>query len=299
MAIWAELGDDLHALQFAERSGVFLFAGLRAAASNLDLRAPSSEADQLVGSCRFWIILIILTSDSKPYRRPVNNDAEFQRVLEAAARLQEVLPDAVLVGGSAAVSHARHRVSLDDGHVLTDLRDRFDDVLGALEATDGWVTARIRPPVLILGSLDGVETGIRQLIRRRPLEVEKVKVSDRPLTVPTLEEILRIKAWLVLRRNATRDYLDVVALSERLGLREAARVVLGMDAYYEDQLGPGGRRVATQLAKQLADPAPYDLSGVDLAHYRKLDGRWRVWDNVVVAGRGLAAEVLDLMIERN
>lgn len=229
----------------------------------------------------------------------MGEDPRFRKVLEAAARLQEVLPDAVLVGGSAAAHHAGHRISLDDDHVLTDLKERFDEVLGALEQTDGWVTSRIRPQVLILGSLDGVETGIRQLIRRRPLEVEQVTVGRRPLKVPTLAEIFRIKSWLVLRRNATRDYLDVVALADRLGAGGGARVIVGMDDYYEDQLGPGGRRVATQLAKQLADPAPYDLSEVDLAHYRKLEGRWRDWSNVVKAARRLAADVLDLLTERH
>jgi hypothetical protein len=221
----------------------------------------------------------------------------FRRILEAAARLQEILPDAVLVGGSAAAHHAGHRVSLDDDHVLTDLRDRFDEVLRALEETDGWVTSRVRPQVLILGSLDGVETGIRQLIRRRPLEVEQVQIGDRRLKVPTLEEIFRIKSWLVLRRNATRDYLDVVALAARLGTREAAQLIVGMDDYYEDQIGPDGKRVATQLSKQLAAPAPYDLSDVDLAHYRELESRWRSWANVVEDARAIAAEVLDVALE--
>lgn len=224
-------------------------------------------------------------------------DERFHSVLEAATHLQEVLPDAVLVGGSAAAHHAAHRVSFDDDHVLTDLRERFDDVLRALEETEGWVTGRVRPQVLILGSLDGVETGIRQLIRRRPLEVEEIRVGDRSLRVPTLEEILRIKAWLVLRRNATRDYLDVVALADRMGRSEAARVIVEMDEYYEDQVGPGGRRIATQLARQLAEPAPYDLSDIDLARYRQLEDRWRDWGNVVDATRALAAEVLDLVSE--
>lgn len=62
-------------------------------------------------------------------------------VYEAAARLQELVPDAVLVGGSAAAYHAGHRVSLDDDHVVADLRERFDHVLKALEQTKGWVTA--------------------------------------------------------------------------------------------------------------------------------------------------------------
>jgi hypothetical protein len=221
----------------------------------------------------------------------------FRQVLEAAARLQEILPDAVLVGGSAAAHHARHRVSLDDDHVLSDLSERFDEVLRALEETDGWVTSRVRPQVLILGSLDGVETGIRQLIRRRPLEVEQIEIGARTLKVPTLREIFRIKAWLVLRRNATRDYLDVVALAARLGTREAARLIVGMDDYYEDQIGPSGKRVATQLAKQLAAPAPYDLSDVDLVRYRELEPRWRSWDKVVEDARAIAAEVLDVALE--
>jgi hypothetical protein len=126
--------------------------------------------------------------------------------------------------------------------------------------------------------------------------VEEVEVGARRLKVPTLEEIFRFKSWLVLRRNATRDYLDVVALAARLGHREAARLIMGMDEYYEDQIGPGGKRVATQLAKQLAEPAPYDLSGVDLAHYRELEGRWRSWESVEQDARSIATEVLDLAL---
>lgn len=212
-------------------------------------------------------------------------------VLASAGHLQALFGDAVLVGGTAAARHAGHRVSFDAGHVLLDLRDRFDTVLDALEATDGWATARVRRPVLILGRLDGVETGIRQLVRRRPLEVETVTVGDRALRIPTIAEMARIKGWLVLRRNATRDYLDVVALADRLG-PEAPGVLFGIDAYYEDQHGDGGRRVATQLTKQLAEPLPYDLEDVDLRHYRALDRRWQSWPNVVAASRRLAAAML-------
>lgn len=215
------------------------------------------------------------------------------RVFAAAARLQELVPDAVLVGGTAAAHHAGHRVSFDDDHVVTDLSARFDDVLADLEATGGWVTARVRRPVLILGSLDGIDTGVRNLIRRRPLEVEEAIVDDRAIRVPTLEEITRIKAWLVLQRNATRDHLDLVALADRLGEVPAVDVALGLDDYYEDQRGPGGRRVATQLARQLAEPRPYDLSEVDLAHYRRLEYRWRDWTAVVDACRRLAVGMLD------
>ena len=218
-------------------------------------------------------------------------------VYAAAARLQELVPDAVLVGGTAAVHHAGHRVSLDDDHVVVDLRGRFDEVLAALEETSGWVTARVRRPVLILGRLDGVETGVRNLIRRTPLEVELVAVGDRDLRVPTLPEIARIKAWLCLLRNATRDYLDFAALADRLGERRAAAVVAGMDRHYADQVGPDGRRVAAQVARQLAEPRPDDLGEVDLRSYRRLERRWHDWQTVVDGCRRVAVRVLDVLVE--
>ncbi len=222
---------------------------------------------------------------------------DWEAVLEAAARLQELVPDAVLVGGSAAAHHAAHRVSFDDDHVVADLGGRFDGILQALEETDGWVTARVHRPVLILGSLDGVETGVRNLIRRRPLEVEEVAVGARKVRVPTLEEIARIKAWLCLMRNATRDYIDFAALADRLGPDAAAEVVLSLDDYYADQQGAGGRRIATQAAKQLAEPRPDDLDRVDLRFYRKLDRRWQDWGAVADACRRVAVRVLDRALE--
>ena len=220
-----------------------------------------------------------------------------QPVFEAAARLQELVPDAVLVGGTAAAHHAGHRVSLDDDHVVADLRRRFDEILADLEATQGWITARVQRPVLILGRLDGVETGVRNLIRRRPLEVEQVQVGRRALRVPTLAEICRVKAWLCLIRNATRDYLDFAALAARLGEDDSVSVVITMDDYYADQIGPGGRRVATQVARQLAEPLPDDLSSVDLASYRKLERRWQNWQTVADWCRRIAVGVLDRLAE--
>lgn len=92
--------------------------------------------------------------------------SDWDAVFRAAARLQRIVPDAVLVGGTAAAHFAGHRMSYDDDHVVEDLRERFDTVLEDLEATDGWVTARVNRPVLILGNLDGVETGVRNMIRR-------------------------------------------------------------------------------------------------------------------------------------
>ena len=57
---------------------------------------------------------------------------DWERVLVAAAHLQRILPEAVLVGGTASALYAGHRLSTDADHVLTDLRNRFDDVLCAV-----------------------------------------------------------------------------------------------------------------------------------------------------------------------
>jgi len=99
----------------------------------------------------------------------------------------------------------------------------------------------------------------------------------------------------VLVRNATRDYLDVVALADRVG-SAAVGVLLSIDAYYSDQRGPGGLRIATQLARQLAEPRPYDLSEVDLQHYRRLEPRWRDWTTVADACRALSVAMLDRLL---
>ena len=94
------------------------------------------------------------------------------------------LPDGAVLPLAGIVHNSLHghRMSLDDDHVVADLRLRFDEILADLEATQGWITARVQRPVLILRRLDGVETA--------------------------------------------------------------------------DQIGPGGRRVATQVARQLAEPRP-------------------------------------------
>ena len=69
---------------------------------------------------------------------------DWELVLSSAARLQRILPDAVLVGGTASAIHAGQRFSNDADHVLTDFRYRFDEVLAQLESVAGWKTARVQ-----------------------------------------------------------------------------------------------------------------------------------------------------------
>lgn len=215
-------------------------------------------------------------------------------VLESAARLQQAVPDAVLVGGTAAALWASHRDSSDHDHVLHDLSERFDAVLEALESTDGWITNRVTPRKIILGEIGGIEAGVRQMIRTRPLEVVEIRLpSGATLRAPTPDETLRVKGYLVVARNQARDYLDVAALADRYGVAHAADVLAHIDDFYADQRPRGVSGVATQLLRQLADPRPADPRSVEqLTHYKGLKRRWTDWDEVRGVCRALATAMV-------
>ena len=169
---------------------------------------------------------------------------DWERVLSAAARLQEIIPQAVLT---------------------------------QLESVAGWQTARVARPVMILGSLDGIETGVRQLTRRRPLETTSVSAHGVAVTIPTPAEILRVKGVLILRRNATRDYLDFAALADRLGAEATASALAPFDELYPQD---NGESALQQLQAQLANPLPHDLEGTHLAEYKNLAPQWHDWQAV-------------------
>ncbi|HEX5052311.1 MAG TPA: hypothetical protein VFZ65_11095 [Planctomycetota bacterium] len=202
----------------------------------------------------------------------------WERLLSAERHLQLLVPGTVLVGGTAAALHVGHRTSQDGDHILADLRERFDEVLATLEGAAGWITSRVQRPVLVLGTLDGVMTGLRQLRRTRPLETEMLA----GLRVPTLAEMTRIKAWLLATRYTLRDYLDTVVLCERLGeasLREAMRE---FDVIYAQ---PNGSSPLAEVVERLAEATPPDRSQFDLSSYRDLVAPWTDWQHVVARGR--------------
>lgn len=215
---------------------------------------------------------------------------DWERLLAAERHVQHLVGGTVLVGGTAAALHARHRVSLDADHVVTDLRARFDDVLATLEQVAGWQTERVQRPVLILGQLEGVLTGIRQLRRTAPLETEVID----GLRVPTLAEMARIKAWLLVTRYTVRDYLDTVVLLERLGESAARAALASFDALYPQ---PTGASALAELAERLAAAHPTDRSEIDVASYRGLVAPWNDWDHIVSRGRHWAEIVAAVAME--
>lgn len=229
-------------------------------------------------------------------------DPRLGEVLASAARLQQLVPDAVLVGWTASALHAGHRLSLDHDHVLLDLTERYAQIVEAVEASEGWVTSvrASSPPLTLLGSLDGVEAGLRQLRRTRPLEVSEVEIDGRGATVrvPPLPEMLRIKAYLVVQRNATRDYLDTAAMADRLGLPQAVEVLGSIDDYYADR-SEQGDSVVTTLVERLAQPRPRDHRvTTQLEHYKGLEARWQDWAAVQAVCHALADGIIRLLEPR-
>lgn len=153
---------------------------------------------------------------------------------------------------------------------------------------------RVTPGKVILGRLGDIEAGVRQMIRSTPLEVAEVVLpSGRVLRVPTPDEILRVKGFLIVRRNQTRDFLDVVALADRYGVEHSGPVLASIDTFYADQRGTGDG-IATQLARQLADPRPKDVTTTrELTHDKGLAAPWQRWATVVEACRTLARAMVN------
>jgi hypothetical protein len=207
-----------------------------------------------------------------------NSSTTWEELLSSAARLQKIIPEAVLVGETAAALYAHHRVSYDADHVVSDLEERFNEVLADLESVSGWETKRVKTPVLILGKLDGIDTGVRQLIRKAPLETETMQISNIHIVVPTMEEILRIKGLLIIKRNATRDYLDFAALADVLGENKIRHAFANFDELYPQK---NEESALMQLLIQLAKPIPYDLDETDLQTYKHLQPKWHYWEAVL------------------
>ena len=94
--------------------------------------------------------------------------------------------------------------------------------------------------------------------RSSPMETTNVQLptGDR-LQIPTGAETLRLKSYLIMSRNSSRDYAEFADLVDTMETETAAVVLAGMDRYYCGQ-SPRKQWVATQLVRRLADPHPSD-----------------------------------------
>lgn len=230
-------------------------------------------------------------------RRPQNvadvrEVPDWETLLAHAARLQTKIPGAILVGGTAAALHVKHRYSVDHDHVIRNLEEKYDESFAALESIAGWKTARRIRGTMVLGEAGGIAAGLRNQKRTAPLETIDVEIAKgRTLRVPTVAEMLRIKAFLVVERNTTRDYLDVAALSHHLGTRKSVAALERMNDLYGEFVGEGGDML-TSLITKLAAPDPYDLTDVDLAEYKGIIPPWHDWRAVQAQCLSVAEAVL-------
>ncbi len=123
-------------------------------------------------------------------------------------------------------------------HPVTMWRGRLSVALDALETE----AESDRPPVE----------------RNSPMETTNVQLptGDR-LSIPTGAETLRLKSYLIMCRNSTKDFSEFADLVDSMETQTAAVVLAGMDRYY---CGEPSRKqwVATQLVRRLADPHPSD-----------------------------------------
>jgi|GEM_PF-211491 len=200
---------------------------------------------------------------------------EFQHVKNEGIELQSHLPwlEMVAVGGTAVAMHAGHRFSTDIDNVTPLLKQEFDVVAEQLDKWDGWKTHRLNRPVIILGERHQVELGVRQQRRTIPIESE---LKD-GLLIPTLDEALRIKAYLLATRKATRDYLDVAALSDKLGPERTVSALRPLNYIYHKACG--NLSALSQFSSAVHE-APADFGDVNLSDYKGIISPYNKWSHV-------------------
>jgi len=134
---------------------------------------------------------------------------------------------------------------------------------------------------------------MRNQRRSAPLETTTIELANRrKLKLPTVQEMLRIKSFLLVDRNAVRDYLDVAALSRHLGLPASARALEPMNSLYAQFAGEAGDMLSSIIVK-LTHPDPYDLTEVDLTEYKGIVAPWNDWRAVQAQCRALAVALLE------
>jgi hypothetical protein len=209
---------------------------------------------------------------------------ELAEVVRVGVRAGREVPGSVALGGAVCALFAHHRESIDIDFVLADLNKRFQEVREHLFEVPGWKEARIRVPVLILGSLDGVEVGYRQLRRSAPLETQGVETPEGTLIIPTLEEMLRVKAFLIYERDTTRDFVDFAELSRLLERDEVVDALSGLDEKFGWARQPS---IILEVTKALLQPEPHDRGTNGFETLRFLDPKLKTWEEVAAQCRDI------------
>jgi hypothetical protein len=214
-------------------------------------------------------------------------------MLAVAIKTQKAVPGAVPTGGSIAAFYAGHRLSYDLDHLLQNLQGEFAEVVEHLDGVEGWKSARRTTGKVILGSLDGIEVGLRQIRRTKPMKTITIRTSNGEWTIPTYGEALNEKAAMVAVRGATRDFLDVIALVRAAKDRRA--VIDNLLRLDEDFEGLQQHSILLSVAQHLCHPEPADLHSMDLSNYKGLSGDLTSWsvirDECIQLGQELTRRI--------
>ncbi|OHB81764.1 MAG: hypothetical protein A2W31_07425 [Planctomycetes bacterium RBG_16_64_10] len=213
------------------------------------------------------------------------------KVIDVGARMNRIVPEGVAVGGAICAVYAQHRLSIDIDFVLRNLSGEFDAVRDRLLDEPGWQEARVRRPHLILGSLDKVEIGFRQLRRRAPIETRLVQTEQGCLTIPTLEEMVRIKAFLAYERNYTRDLYDLAEMACCLARDSVVQALLSLDEKMGWERQP---TVLLEVIKALVHCEPRDWETHGFQSFRFLEPRLKTWEEV----KAICQDVGQLLAEK-
>ena len=228
---------------------------------------------------------------------PVVPSADLRIVLKSAARLKNLVPDAITVADPLAFTgcgrngeqrgHVKggddastHPLAMAETGAATNGHSMARKFVGGLSHRNG--TGRpapravrpVHPITLWRGrlsvALDALETEAEtdhpSFERRSPVETTHVQLptGDR-LQIPTGAETLRLKGYLIMSRNSSRDYAEFAELVDTMEAETAALVLAGMDRYYCCN-SPRRQWIATQLVRRLADPHPMDLDDESWPH---------------------------------
>jgi heme transporter len=229
---------------------------------------------------------------------PAVPSADLRIVLKSAARLKNLVPDAITVADPLAFigcGRGSEPVKVKNSTYVASSATRQLAVLGTPAGNNGanqQSAARklvgnlshrgsagraaprairpVHPVTLWRGRLavaldalaaQAADDGADQprFERRSPVETTHVQLpTGDRLQIPTGAETLRLKGYLIMSRNSSQDYADFAELVDTMDAENAAVVLAGMDRYYSGQ-SPRRQWIASQLVRRLADPHPSDI----------------------------------------
>ncbi len=194
---------------------------------------------------------------------------DIRNVVKSAAKLKNMAPHTITVADPLAFSGCLPSNGLDCVNARGGHTNGHSHTNGAANGKTVRLKRGPRPmhPVTMWRgrlsvALDALETEAESerapVERNSPMETTNVQLptGDR-LSIPTGAETLRLKSYLIMCRNSTKDFAEFADLVASMETQTAAVVLAGMDRYY---CGEPSRKqwVATQLVRRLADPHPSD-----------------------------------------